>query len=257
MSKRDNYDLREDDGLTQIDENSKEYFDHRFHGGSDEDFLEKFRGIDSTSVEKAIVAKGKGITGIGKYIQLSSIGAVFDREIGLDEFTQFFEVLKRIQSSMQWIVGDWANHGELAMDMTYDEMAEVTGYKVKTLQNFAYVSRHVPISLRKEVLSFGHHNLVAGFTKEDQEKFLNYAEINNLSVRELQAIIDNTPALPGEDHTGFKRFGKNSRFLGKIATKIDQNRKIRAKDVEESIDRIREMRLWLDDVERALIDREG
>ncbi|ANH80072.1 hypothetical protein A8C56_02915 [Niabella ginsenosidivorans] len=61
-------------------------------------------------------------------------------------------------------------------------MEEITGYERKTLQNYKHVSEKVDSSLRKEDLSFGHHNIVTQLEPDQQEYFLNKASEEKLSV---------------------------------------------------------------------------
>jgi hypothetical protein len=47
-----------------------------------------------------------------------------------------------------------------------------TGLDLSTLQNYAYVSRSVPISLRNERLSWEHHRIIAKLPEPDQRHWI-------------------------------------------------------------------------------------
>jgi len=93
-----------------------------------------------------------------------------------DEWLKIGEGLKLVEGSVQFWIGDWARYGEkngyYTDSKTYDEIEEITGYDRKTIQNFKHVASSIDSSLRKEDVTFGHHNLVTALTPEKQELFL-------------------------------------------------------------------------------------
>lgn len=84
--------------------------------------------------------------------------------------------LAQAASGHQWQIADWMLWGENNVGnirRAYDFAEIATGYKRKTLQEWAYVARHV--SMRMEGLSFNHHQVLAGLLPAAQKRCLEYA----------------------------------------------------------------------------------
>ncbi len=204
------------------------------------------------SPDQAIVAKSAGIVSLGHKVEVSPVGAVFAEDLSLEEFHAFFEAVKAITKSLQWIIGDWVAYGEDKLDFTYQELAYITGYKAKTLRNFAYVARNVPMSLRKDTLNFGHHSLVAALPEHQQLSWLDYAIRHKLPVAKLRMEIAGTPTLPDDDDPAeVKSFGRNARLVSQLVVAMGQGKPV---DAENGRLRIEAMRRWLDRVEGMLGD---
>lgn len=130
-----------------------------------------------------------GAIKVGNF-SLSAIGLSIEERISEDEWWAFFEAIRRIDTAIQWVIGDLVAYGEDNFETTYDEIAEVTGYAAETIENYAYVARKVPPSLRNDSLSFNHHYLVASLdTDEDRQRWLQRAEEHELSVADLRKSI--------------------------------------------------------------------
>ena len=67
------------------------------------------------------------------------------------------------------------------------------GVQVKTLYNSAYVARKVDISLRREILTFSHHKLVAALDPYWQSYWLDQAERHQWSKRNMKMMMDQYP----------------------------------------------------------------
>ena len=89
----------------------------------------------------------------------------------------------------KWWVGDWLIFGNSRWGEKYTRASNILGYDVKTLANMVYVARRFKISRRREVLSWSHHEAVAGLSVEEQEAWLDHASIERLSVRDLRHEI--------------------------------------------------------------------
>lgn len=83
--------------------------------------------------------------------------------------------LAQAASGHQWAIADWMLLGEeqIGMRAAYDFAEKATGYKRKTLQEWAYVARH--LSMRMEDLTFNHHQAVAALVPSAQKHCLEYA----------------------------------------------------------------------------------
>ena len=85
--------------------------------------------------------------------------------------------------SIAFIVGDWLVYGQglfgtdgfpdKRVDQpSYQLALAATGLDLSTLQNYAYVSRSVPYSLRSERLSWEHHRLLAKLPEDDMRDWI-------------------------------------------------------------------------------------
>ena len=116
-------------------------------------------------------------------------------DITIDEWKELGQGLRQIEGSVQFWIGDWARFGEkrgftgkYTDPKVYDELEEITGLSRRTIQEYKQVSDKTS-TVRTVDLSFNHHKEVASLPPEKQEKFLQLASENNLSVRELREKI--------------------------------------------------------------------
>jgi hypothetical protein len=88
-----------------------------------------------------------------------------------------------------WWIGDWVRYGNARYGDRYTSAARVTGYDVQSLMNMAYVAGRFEASRRRAGLSFSHHAEVASIPAEEQDLWLDRAEVGNLSVRSLRSEL--------------------------------------------------------------------
>jgi len=125
----------------------------------------------------------------GKF-RLQTCGMVIPDDTTTDEWQMLGRALISLQQRMQWILGDWLAYGvQREWGETFQQLASETGLEVKTLYNYAHVAAHVDFSLRKETLTFGHHNLVTGMTPDQQSHWLGLADEKAWSVNRLRLEI--------------------------------------------------------------------
>lgn len=94
--------------------------------------------------------------------------------------------LGSIGRSVGWWIGDWLRYGNARFGERYTRAAKITGYDPQTLMNMAYTASRVEISRRRENLSWSHHVEVAALEPADQERWLERAEQERLSVHSLR-----------------------------------------------------------------------
>lgn len=85
-----------------------------------------------------------------------------------------------------WWIGDWLRFGNAVYGERYVRASRVTGYDVQTLMNMVYVASHIEPSRRREGLSWSHHAEVACLSPAEQDRWLDHAEEERLSVRCLR-----------------------------------------------------------------------
>lgn len=88
-----------------------------------------------------------------------------------------------------WWLGDWLNFGNAAFGEKYRRAARVTGYDVQTLMNMAYVAARFPAERRRERLSWSHHAELAPLAADEQDRWLDRALEDRLSVRCLRTEV--------------------------------------------------------------------
>ena len=109
-------------------------------------------------------------------------------DLTFDEWRQFPPRLGDAALALGFAIGDWLIFGERFAaqrslsgfeDMPakvpherYEQALLDTRLDIVTLQNFAYVARHVPRSVRHELLSFEHHRAVARLDEADQRQWI-------------------------------------------------------------------------------------
>lgn len=125
---------------------------------------------------------------IESFCELSKINLSFKRDVSKDEWMDVFKALKQVEGCVQFWIGDCLAYRQQKWGM-YDDIAEETGYDKGTLKNIVSVTKSIETSLRRDDLSFSHHQEVAKLTPEKQEIFLNKAIEEKLSVRALREQI--------------------------------------------------------------------
>jgi N6-adenosine-specific RNA methylase IME4 len=97
--------------------------------------------------------------------------------------------LRRIESGVQFWIGDLLNYGEHAYGEKYAQAVDET--QADVWRNYSYVSANVNLSLRSDSISWSHHLLVAKFSDdpERQKRLLTEARDKALSVSDFKALI--------------------------------------------------------------------
>lgn len=129
--------------------------------------------------------------------------------LDFDHWQDLGTVLRRTCQGVQFWIGDWIRYGEAQYGEKYAEALLATGQTYKTLANQVYVSGRIDSSLRNETLSFSHHYAVAALTPSRQRKWLQKAEAEGWSYRQLRRAIEH------------KKHRVSGSLLDKIFERID------------------------------------
>ena len=116
-------------------------------------------------------------------VTISPIGMLVTGELTPEEWQALAGNIGQAARSIGFIVGDWLVYGQNLFGLdgfpdrqvdcaSYDLAIEATGLDRSTLQNYAYVSRSIPYSLRTERLSWEHHRLLAKLPDDQQTKWI-------------------------------------------------------------------------------------
>jgi len=171
-------------------------------------------------------------------VTITRTGLRFDSELSFEEWSELAGSIGSAARSIGFIVGDWLVYGQGLFgsdgfpdkrvdSASYDLAVAATGLDLSTLQNYAYVSRSIPYSLRTEHLSWEHHRLLAKLPCEDQSKW-----------------IDTCVAEEKAGHRISTRRLRKSLNLGRVATDADMEPEPADKGIESHIPFVNRLVGW-------------
>ena len=103
-------------------------------------------------------------------------------------------LLCEMHDLMPFAIGDWLNFGEQAYGQKYAQALSMTGLEYGTLVKYLMVSKAFPEDRRRDStehyrVSWSHYRVLLGKPKEDQDKWLDACQVNEMTVRELRASL--------------------------------------------------------------------
>jgi len=123
-------------------------------------------------------------------IDISQTGITFPPNMCFEEWKEFGAELTAKGRTINFLIGDWINHGQKAFGSKYKEALKLTGMEYGHLRNIASVARSIPLANRRADLSFEQHRVVAKIKDPiDQAKWLATAKEKDLSVARLRKSI--------------------------------------------------------------------
>lgn len=150
-------------------------------------------GSEGTSVSKAI-AKVKPVKidpiKVGKF-GLGPNGLLVHGKPTIEEYADVGAFIDYTLNASPWWKADWVAYGETRGDWQerLSQVIEATGLTEKTIKNLRTVAESVPPSRRRDTLPFSVHAEVASLTAKEQKEWLDRAEQDGLSVREVRTLI--------------------------------------------------------------------
>jgi hypothetical protein len=97
--------------------------------------------------------------------------------------------LASIVDSSLWCLGDWLVYGKQHYADRYQWGVRAAGLQYQTLRNYAWVSRRFELRRRRPRLSFQHHAEVASLPLDEQDRWLDRAEREMWSTKQLRIHI--------------------------------------------------------------------
>ncbi|MEV8631145.1 LmbU family transcriptional regulator [Streptosporangium sp. NPDC051023] len=94
--------------------------------------------------------------------------------------------ISAVANSSTWCLGDWLVYGQSRYTDRYRKAIDAIGLDYQTLRNYAWVSRRVELSRRRDGLSFQHHAEVAALPPEEQDYWLDQAQQNKWPRNQLR-----------------------------------------------------------------------
>lgn len=178
---------------------------------------------------------------------MTSVGLVMPDDMTDDELVEIGTLLRGMESSIQWLLGDWLNRAERVWGRIY---SDVPGYSYGTLRTYASVARSVQLSTRIDKLSFAHHQLVAGLAGDDQKAWLAFAEENKLTVAQLRAAMKGEPPA-GETFRGVDVQKQAVQWAKEVVKQAQDIEKMDARARQ----RLHQRAQWLSDYYRKIAEK--
>jgi hypothetical protein len=132
---------------------------------------------------------------VGKF-HISKTGLQIADGVSVEEWQAFGQHIRTMETSIQWIIGDWLAYGERVHGATYQEVAELTGYAYGTLQNLVWVSKQFEISYRYEKLSHTHHQMALSLCDGNVECALQWLERASSEGWAIKKMVDEIKGIP-------------------------------------------------------------
>lgn len=133
---------------------------------------------------------------IFKRFVLSPTGIQIPRDCDGPEWEDLGWVIKALDTSISWVVGDWALYAMQTWGLTAGEIAKQFGYETGTIETYTWVCRSVLGSIRNRASSFGHARVVAKLAAESQIDWLNQATQGRWTVSKLYGEVNKKPDPP-------------------------------------------------------------
>ena len=109
-----------------------------------DDLVGEMIGVDAPPAGLAVL-DGGGLAVHG--FTLTSTGLIAPETATFEDWQAVGDILRRLESGMQWLIGHWYRLGEHQWGSMYEDAAVMLGYSAKTLREYAYVSRNVELSI--------------------------------------------------------------------------------------------------------------
>lgn len=122
-------------------------------------------------------------------VKVSPVGLIVAGEINFDTWAAIGPVLGEYSRGVAWAVGDWLNIGEAKWGEMYTQAIDTTGLSLGRLRNLKYLASAVPYANRVAGLSLSHHEAVASFSIDQQNRLLLLAVEHGLNRDDMRALV--------------------------------------------------------------------
>ncbi|MFG2312755.1 LmbU family transcriptional regulator [Streptomyces sp. NPDC048566] len=106
-----------------------------------------------------------------------------------DEWERAGRQLADVLDSSSWWLGDWLVYGKDHYTDRYQRGIRAVGLSYQTLRNYAWVSRRFPLARRRPALSFQHHAELASMPVDEQDRWLDRAELQQWTTKQLRNAL--------------------------------------------------------------------
>ncbi len=116
----------------------------------------------------------------------SDVAWIPGTDIDVHKWVRAGQRLGAMTRCSQWWLGDWVRYGTVRWGEKYKEASRITGYDIQSLRNIAYVAGRVEVSRRRDNLTWSHHAEVSSLAPDEQDRWLDLAETQKMSVSDLR-----------------------------------------------------------------------
>jgi hypothetical protein len=120
---------------------------------------------------------------------MTGVGLRIPANLSFEAWERAGHQLSGIVDSSLWCLGDWLVYGKKTYTDRYMRAIRAVGLQYQTLRNYAWVSRRFEWNRRRPRLTFQHHAEVASMPVEKQEMWLDEAERQMWTTKQLRAHI--------------------------------------------------------------------
>lgn len=138
--------------------------------------------VDEVDIEATVIAQH------GPFM-LMPAGVVATGQPTYDEWFAAMTWVQQVEKASPFWIGDLLSYGEASYGEKYTQAVEATGHKVSYLMNVASVASKIPVERRHPDLSFAHHQDVAALPGDEQSEWLDKAEQEDWTSRDLRGHI--------------------------------------------------------------------
>lgn len=166
-----------------------------FDTGEDDELVAQLRSLKGAQGKQQTLALlSTNEIRVGAFVWKPT-GLAIDGEITRADWEQVGKLLKQLDSSLQWLIGDLIVCGESRAWGDQKAIAEAFGFEYSTIRVYATVCRKIDLLIRINTLDFAHHQLVASMSPEEQSHWLQRAaegdDGKRWSVARLRDEIEN------------------------------------------------------------------
>jgi hypothetical protein len=233
--------------------------------------VEKVVEVVPPEMEMSLVPQGDGTFRYKRFV-IASTHLDMPDGVTREEWNEIGQVIKYLESSVQWVAGDWASYAYHTWGTSYDVMAADFGYEVETLYSYASVARSISTLIRNQGLSFAHHRYIAAKTHDLQERWIAYGYQHRLKLDPFKKEVALLRSLPEEDQIRWLDFAiesgellsqrsefatpalpaaspladkKNRRTFNRVWQSLEKGGAVKREDIQH-------LRRWLDAIEQGL-----
>ena len=134
-------------------------------------------------------------------VAIDGLGLTLPDNLSYEDWSIVGRKLADTSRSVVWFLGDWLAHGHQHFSEShwggrppaelYARIAQETGYAEQTLQNARAVCKKLPVSRRRDNLTFSHAAEIVGRCEDpaDYEGWIDYVAQGGVSVKALRTRL--------------------------------------------------------------------
>jgi hypothetical protein len=120
---------------------------------------------------------------------MTTVGVIVVGPASFEEWSAATTWAQAVEKCSPFWIGDLVSYGEAAYGEKYTQAIEATGHTVGYLMNVVSVAQKIPAARRRPELTFSHHQEVAALPEVEQVAWLDKAEVEGWSSKDLRSQI--------------------------------------------------------------------